>query len=243
MDIESVQNATVKALVRLKTKKERDQTGLFLVEGAHLIEEAKAAGILQKVYQSVDLPPVEGVPTITCSQAVLNKISSLQSDASQIGLCKKEEKPLPENGRRFLILERVQDPGNVGTLIRSAYSFGMDGVICSPDCADPYSPKTIQSAKGALFHIPLITADLPGRIESLKSRNIPVYGAALHQNSIELHDLHISDRAAVVIGNEGHGLSQTVLDACSQLVHIEMKNFESLNAAVAGSILMYIFQF
>lgn len=243
MDIESVQNTTVKTLVRLKTKKERDLTGQFLVEGRHLIEEAQAAGILEKVFQREDCPPIEGIPCITCSQAVLNKISSLQSDARQIGLCKKKEQSLPENGRRYLLLERLQDPGNVGTLIRSAYSFGMDGVICSPDCADIYSPKTIQSAKGALFHLPVLTANMNGMIETLKSKDLPVYGAALHQDSIELHDLPITDRAAIVIGNEGQGLSGEVLSACTKLVHIEMKNFESLNAAIAGSILMYVFQF
>lgn len=243
MKIESTQNQTIKALAKLSAKKERDKSGQFLVEGLHLLQEASKAGILEHVYQLEDLEPFQEADITYCSQPVLNRLSSQKSDARYIGVCKKPASQIPADAARFLILDQIQDPGNLGTLIRSAYAFNIQAILLSANCADPYGPKAIQSSQGALFHLPVITSDLNNQISDLKARNIQVIGAALHQNSIELHDLAIPQAFAIVIGNEGNGISKPVLDACSQLVHIEMASFESLNAAIAGSILMYAFQF
>lgn len=239
MKIESVQNATIKSLAKLKNKKERDESRTFLVEGLHMIQEAKAAGLLDHVYQLDTFAPIEDVPVTFCSQTVLNKLSAQKSDARAIGVCRRPALQLPDVPKRMLLLDRIQDPGNLGTLIRSACAFGFEGVICSPDCADFYSPKTLQSSQGALFHIPCMQSDLLKTIDSLKARNIEVFGAALHADSKALASLSIPPQCALVIGNEGQGISRSVLDACSSLVHIEMAAFESLNAAIAGSILMY----
>ncbi len=240
MKIESTQNQTIKTLAKLSSKKQRDETGQFLVEGLHLLQEAKAAGCLEHVYQLEGLPKLEGIETSECSQAVLNKLSSQKSNAKYIGLCTK---PTPKQEitsfSKILLLDRLQDPGNVGTLIRSAYSFGLEAVVLSLDCADPYGPKTIQASQGALFHIPLFTqANLVEVIEELKQQNLSVFGAALHRQAITLHDLTIPNRFGLVIGNEGQGISEDVLEACSEWVYIQMASFESLNAAIAGSILM-----
>lgn len=243
MKIESTQNQTIKTLAKLTAKKERDKSGQFLVEGLHLLEEAKTAGILLRVFQLDDIPEFAGAPVTFCSQPVLNRISSQKSDARYIGLCKKPKPASDLSAGRLLILDQIQDPGNLGTLIRSAYAFGIEAVLLSPDCADPYGPKAIQSSQGALFHLPVITCGLQQQVSALKEKGIPVFGAALHSDSVELHELHIPDRYAIVIGNEGNGISRPVLEACSQLIHIEMASFESLNAAIAGSILMYAFQF
>lgn len=243
MKIESTQNSTIKALSRLLTKKERDQSGKFLVEGWHLLEEASQAGLLEQVYQLSGQPVFSDAPVTFCSQPVLNKLSAQKSDARYIGVCKKPQLSLEFTPRKVLLLDHLQDPGNLGTLIRSAVSFGLEAIYLSPDCADPYGPKTIQSSQGALFHIPVISQDLAPTVEMLKTNDIPVFGAALHQNSQELHDLAIPESFAIMIGNEGQGIRPELLEKCSQLVHIEMASFESLNAAIAGSILMYAFQF
>ena len=243
MKIESTQNSTIKALSRLLTKKERDQSGKFLVEGWHLLEEASQAGLLEQVYQLSGQPVFSDAPVTFCSQPVLNKLSAQKSDARYIGVCKKPQLSLEFTPRKVLLLDHLQDPGNLGTLIRSAVSFGLEAIYLSPDCADPYGPKTIQSSQGALFHIPVISQDLAPTVEMLKTNDIPVFGAALHQNSRELHDLAIPESFAIMIGNEGQGIRPELLEKCSQLVHIEMASFESLNAAIAGSILMYAFQF
>lgn len=243
MKIESTQNSTIKALSRLLTKKERDQSGKFLVEGWHLLEEASQAGLLEQVYQLSGQPVFSDAPVTFCSQPVLNKLSAQKSDARYIGVCKKPQLSLEFTPRKVLLLDHLQDPGNLGTLIRSAVSFGLEAIYLSPDCADPYGPKTIQSSQGALFHIPVISQDLSQTVETLKAGGVPVFGAALHQNSKELHDLAIPESFAIMIGNEGQGIRPELLEKCSQLVHIEMASFESLNAAIAGSILMYAFQF
>lgn len=239
MKIESPQNQTIKSLSKLSSKKQRDETGQFLVEGWHLVQEAQRAGCLEHVYQLEGLPTLEDIKTSVCTQAVLNKLSSQKSDAKYIGLCHKPpiKKPLLAFSK-VLLLDRLQDPGNVGTLIRSAYSFGIEAIVLSNDCADPYGPKTIQSSQGALFHLPLFQADLLEAIEILKTQDIPVFGAALHQKAITLHELNIPTRFGLVIGNEGQGISQEVLKTCSECVYIQMASFESLNAAIAGSILM-----
>lgn len=241
MKIESLQNQTVKNLVRLKNKKDRDATQTFLVQSAHLIEEAEKAGVLKAVYQLEDLPVISKTEPVYCTQAVLNKISSQNSDASYIGLCVMP-KPKIDEAKKILILDRIQDPGNAGTLIRSALAFGMDEVILSPGCADVFGPKAIQSSQGAIFHIPVIMADLTKEIGQLKDKGVQIYGTALHTKAIELHNLHPEGPFALIIGNEGQGISQEVLDLCDEKVFIEMQTFESLNAAVAGSIAMYWLQ-
>lgn len=245
MTIESLQNQTVKKLVRLKNHKDRTETGRFLAEGPHLIEEAWQAGLLEKVFVRLgNLAPEDcPVPVEYCSQAVLNKISSQKSDALCIGLCKMPAYTFRPAAKKTLLLDGVQDPGNVGTLIRSACAFGADQVVLSGQCADPYSPKVIQSTQGALFHIPCVTMPLEEAIEPLKQNETPVYGAALHTDSINLQDLAVPSQYGLIIGSEGKGIRPEILNLCTQTLFIEMKQFESLNAAIAGSILLYAFQF
>lgn len=239
--IESVQNQTIKTLAKLSSKKQRDATGQFLVEGLHLLQEAKQAGCLLQVYQLENLPLLEGIPTTFCSQGVLNKLSTQKSDAQYIGLCKKISLPISKltGYSKFLFLDHLQDPGNVGTLIRSAYSFGIQAVVLSQNCADPYGPKTIQSSQGALFHLPIFDQiDLLKAIRQLQDKQIPMFGAALHQKAVTLHDLPIPKEFGIVIGNEGQGIEKEILQACDECVYIQMVAFESLNAAIAGSILI-----
>lgn len=245
MTIASLQNQTVKNLVRLHTRKERLAARSFLIEGAHLIEEAFQAGLLRRLYllEGLSLPETCPVPVEFCTQAVLNKISAQKSDARAIGVCALPEVQ-PDYGRKkTLLLDGVQDPGNVGTLIRSAYAFGADQVILGSGCADPYSSKVIQATQGALFHLPVVQDDCLNAVRNLRTRNIPVFGAALHHDSRELHTLPVPEQYGIVIGSEGQGISSEVLQACSDTLFIEMGQFESLNAAVAGSIILYHFQF
>lgn len=243
MIIESTQNQTIKALAKLRAKKERDSAGVFLVEGEHMLQEAADAGVLEKIFQLPSLPQTQLAPTVFCTQPVLNRLSAQNSDAKYIGLCHRPRQDSRTSPYRLLLLDHIQDPGNLGTLIRSAYSFGIEQVVCSPDCADPFGPKALQSSQGALFHIDLKTAALETLIPSLRQRQIPVIGTALHHDSIELHQLPVPRQYALIIGNEGQGIRETILEQCDQTVHIKMSAFESLNAAIAGSIVLYAFQF
>lgn len=219
--ITSVQNTTIKNLARLKNKKDRDRSGLFLVEGLHMIQEAAAAGLLQSIYAIEGWQsPLPAEPEF-CTQNVLNKLSSQKSDASLIGVCRRPvfSSALGEQqAKKFLLLDHIQDPGNVGSLIRSAYAFGVQAVILSADCADPYAPKTLQSTQGALFHLPVLTADLADVIRQLQNADISVFAAALHQNSVCLHDLSVPASFGVIIGNEGQGIRQELIHLADQTV-------------------------
>ena len=235
--IRSKQNTTIKQIAKLLTKKERDKTKLFLVEGSHMIEEAYKARCLTKVFLLEDTSIPFDVETVYCSQEVLNKLSSQTSNAKMIGLCNFPQ--IHTTSKRVLLLDNIQDPGNLGTLIRTAYSFGFNQIIYSPHCADAYNAKTLQSSQGAIFHISLERTDLVGRIQEFQNQGYTIYGTALHANSIQLQDLQVQNAYGLVLGNEGQGISQEILKICDQSLIIEMEAFESLNVGVAGGIAMY----
>ena len=143
-----------------------------------------------------------------------------------------------EEFHAMLTAFKEQDPGNVGTIIRTAYSFGFDAVVLSSNSVDLYGDKLIRSTQGALFHIPVFQNDLITVIAQLKKQNIPVYGTALRGGK-GLSAFMPVKAVALVFGNEGNGVSEAVLNACDQNIFIEMESFESLNVAVAAGICMY----
>lgn len=244
--ITSTQNQTIKNLARLKNKKDRMSEGKFLVEGLHMIQEADEALLLDSIYAIEGYDQELPMQPEFCTQPVLNKLSSQKSDAVLIGVCHFPTfaDPLDNHElRRYLLLDRIQDPGNLGTLIRSAYAFGIQAVLCSQECADLFSSKVLQSSQGAAFHLPVVYTDLHHAIDSLQKRHVDVYAAALHHDSLHLHGAKIPESYGLMIGNEGQGIREDLIRKARHTILIEMQAFESLNAAVAGSILMYAFQF
>lgn len=236
--IKSLQNAKVKNLVRLHQKKYRDETGLFLVEGEHLVKEAEKAGVLQYV-----ITDEEGRSDANCmlvTPEIMKKISTNVSAVHLIGVCEKCKIAVNEP-KRILLLDDVQDPGNLGTLIRTAVSFSFDAIYCSKHTVDVYNEKVIRSTQGALFYIPLLYDDLTQTIEILKKDGFTVIGTSLHEADGLQSFLH-EEKMAFVLGNEGQGVSENILSLCDKKLFIEMQGFESLNVAVAGGIVMYTFQ-
>ena len=146
----------------------------------------------------------------------------------------------PESGR-ILLCESLRDPGNVGTVVRTAFAFGIDWLVLSDDCADLYNPKTLRGAMGTLFSQKILRVDdLPAAVNILQSKGRRVYAAALDENARQLGSFAFGKEDCAVIGNEGHGLSERMLDACCEKVYIPMAgNAESLNASVAASVLMW----
>ncbi len=237
--IESVNNKKVKEYAKLQLKKERDKQGLFIVEGEHMVIEAIKANVLEELFLLNEIENPFDFPCTYANQAVLNKLSSQTSNAKMIGICRKiQNKPSKEE--RIIMLDTVQDPGNVGTIIRSAFSFGYDCIYLSKGCADIYNPKTIQASQGALFHIPCIQVDL---LEKMNQLNIETYATALTENHINLQDIQPKNKYAIILGNEGEGIHQNIIDASDYTVKIEMDAFESLNVAIAASICMYTFKY
>lgn len=240
--ITSVQNKKIKERAKLKSKKARMEQNCFLVEGKHLIQEAIQSNILMELYLLENIENPFNIEATYCSQAVINKLSNQKSDAKMIGICKF---PSFENKKEeaILLLDDVQDPGNMGTLVRSAYSFGFDTLYLSNNCADLYNPKTIQSSQGAIFHIPAYTCDLNELIFQKQKAGMTIYATALHENTIDASKIKVHKPYGILLGNEGQGVKHELIEACDQCVKIEMETFESLNVAVAGSILMYSFQY
>lgn len=144
-----------------------------------------------------------------------------------------------EKGGRYLLLDGLQDPGNIGTMLRTCDAFGFSGVILSPDSADLYSPKTIRSAMGSLFRIPAVRMPLPEAIWAMKARGYRVYAAVPDESAVPVTALSLGANTAVIIGNEGNGISDEVYRAADQKLYIPIENAESLNASAAAAVICW----
>ena len=148
-----------------------------------------------------------------------------------------QQSALPEG--RLVILDGVQDPGNVGTIIRTAEALGLGGVLMSEDCADVYSPKTLRASMGSVLRLPCTRCDLVQAISSLKAEGYSVYGAMLDETAQRLGEISFPERAAVVIGSEGGGITAQVREVCSGGLYIPITGAESLNAAAAAAMILW----
>ena len=217
----------------------------FLCDSPKLLEEALLwNGRLKTVVctQGTDLPPLPaGVRAVQVPSEVMKSISPAQAPQGVLSLCAMEEPPLPRRleGRRYVVLDGVQDPGNVGTILRTADAFCADGLFLVNACADLYNPKTVRATMGAVFRRPVWTCDVPGLRTLLTASGLPLYGAALRDDTADARQVDYS-RCAIAIGSEGKGLGAELLSACDQTVLIPMSGrCESLNAAIAASVLLW----
>lgn len=234
--ITSRQNTLIKETAKLLKGKERRKTGRFLVEGQHMIEEAIQAECLETLFTLEDSTLSWDGKIIYCTQEVLDKLSLQSSHSQCIGLCKQPDQSADIH--RVLLLDRIQDPGNMGTLIRCAYSFGFHTIYCSNDCVDIFNPKVLQASQGSIFHVAIHSVNLKEQIHSLKETH-HLYATALSASTSPLADVSPSLDYGIILGNEGSGVSQDILALVDDHVKIEMDAFESLNVAIAGGIAMY----
>lgn len=236
MRITSLSNNIVKEIAKLSDKKYRNLNGEFLVEGYHLVDEANKAGLLKTVIITKEEDYIEGIENIYVSKDVLNKIANTVTPQGIVGICDIIDNKV--NGNKFLILENITDPGNMGTLIRSALGFNIDTVIVSTGCVDIYNDKVIRGTQGALFNINIVVSDLVESIKVLKESGVTIIGTSL-KSSIDLKSLKKLDKYAIVLGNEANGISDEILNLCDVNVTIKTSSkLESLNVAIAGSIIM-----
>jgi TrmH family RNA methyltransferase len=228
--ITSVKNQTVKDIIELKTSRGRKEKKMFMVEGPHLVNEAKEAGVLLKAYTTDDSLDGEEV-----SFEVMKKICDTATPVSQIGLCSLLNKN--EICDRVLILDGLQDPGNVGTLLRSAASFGFNTVFFSDNTCDFYNDKVIRSSQGSIFKLNLIKGDKIEFIQKLQKTHT-VFNTNV-RNGVDVRNANLNNKIALILGNEGNGVSDEINELELPNLFIKMDNMESLNVGVAGSILMY----
>ncbi len=221
----------------------RRTQGEFVCDGLKLLKEAfcfdaAVTSILWKG-SAEDLPELENVPQFMADSELFDYASPMKNSPGPLFTVKMPVRDTDAALRNALILETVQDPGNVGTVIRTANAFGIDAVILSGECADLYNPKTVRSTMGAIFRQRVLTVDLPELKELLERNSLPLYGAALHHDSALLTEVTVGN-AAVAVGSEGRGLSEKLLSLCEKTLFIPMQpDSESLNAAVAASIIMW----
>lgn len=236
MLITSVNNDKIKELVKLKNKKYRDDNNIFFVEGKDLCDEAYNSGLLRDIYILDGNDNIyDGIPYCYISNEVMKKISDMPSITEYFGVCTKKVENKP--GTRILILDNIQDPGNLGTIIRSATAFNFDTIVLSRDTVDLYNPKVVRSTKGMLFNINIIVRDLETYLKELDDYTI--YGTDVN-NGIDIRKEEIKGKIAIIIGNEGRGISNNIKKYCNKFLYIDMLDkCESLNAGVSASILMY----
>ena len=237
--ITSVTNNTIKKLIKLKQKKYRDETGCYLIEGEHLVAEALKAKQVELLISTKSIN--SELPIIEVSNEVMAKLAFTKSPQSIMDKCTIKTEDRLVDGKRYLILDDLQDPGNIGTLIRTALAFSIDQVILSNKCVDLYNDKLLRSMQGANFHISCIYGDLKDIIPELQANGVRIVGSAL-ENGKNINEIVTYKKMAFVVGNEGNGMNREILAMCDEIGYIPIGMIESLNVAIAGSIMMYHFK-
>ncbi len=255
MEILSTQNARVKEWASLLEKKHRDKLDKFIIEGIHLVSEALRSDwdIQYIVYDTEKGIPAElkediagyngGAQYVAVSQAVLEKCTDTRTPQPVFAIVHKRNallsSLLKEDSAMVMVLDGVQDPGNVGTIIRSADASGAKGVVLGKGCADLYNPKTIRSTMGSLFHVPVLEADLAEVLPAAKEQGMKLVSTSL-QAEVSCYEYDFRSGGWIVIGNEGKGISAETAVLVEEHVLIPMQGqAESLNAAMAATVLLF----
>jgi len=254
-ELRSRTGATATMLSKLKDAKYREEYGLYLAEGVKLTEEALAAGMetemlfvsedgLQnpRITACLDAAYAGQIPIRLASAEVFEKAATEKAPQGIIAVLRrrKTEEDFADPDARYVLLDTIQDPGNLGTILRSAVAFGADGLILW-GCADPTGPKTVRASMGALFRCPVqVTKDPAETVRRLQKDGHRVLAAALGENSLCAGQAQLQKNDCIIIGNEGHGVSPEIIALCDGVIRIPMQAVtESLNASVAASVLLW----
>jgi len=240
----SLKNPRVQAWRALKDTGTRRSEGRFLVEGQKMVGEALASGFAieavlldERKAGLIDVP--DGIACYLLPEHVLAAVCDTRTPQGCAAVIRMRAVPL--NGGRIVALDGVQDPGNVGTIIRTADAAGFDGVLMSNACADPYSPKVLRATMGSVFHLPVrVTDDLPGELAAMRKAGADIISSQLDGEPFYGAAERVQEQFALVIGNEGNGVSDPVKALATMHLRLPMRGrAESLNAAVAAGIMMY----
>ncbi len=248
INITSTSNETIKYFISLNDKKTRMNAKRFIVEGYHLVNEASKTNLLEAIISTdeKELKKINNVKRYLVNDAIINKIATTKNPQNILGIVKMLDHNITNllpiikgNKTKLIMLDDVNDPGNLGTIIRTAAGLGYDGIIMSPNTVDLYNEKVIRSTQGVMFKIPIIKANLQEVIKLLKKEKVFCIGTAL-TNAKDVKHITKKDKFAICLGNEAKGISKEVLDNMDENVRIAMKNdVESLNVSIAAGIIMY----
>lgn len=233
--IESINNEKIKKYNKLLQKKYRDETNMYLVSTEHLVLEAQKRNLIIEIFLLENEKNIYGNVTYV-KENVMRKLSNLNTIPRVVAVVKKEQsKNIFGN---VVMLDGLQDPGNLGTIIRSAVAFNIDTIILGDNTVDLYNEKVLRASEGMIFNINIVKKNLIDSIMELKVKGYKIIGTKV-DNGIDIKDIDV-DKYAFIIGNEGNGISEDILNICDKYVYIPMNNkCESLNASIASSIIMY----
>ena len=233
----SIKNDKIKDLKKLNSKKYRDLNGLFLVDGEHLVLEAFKCGYLEELILLENTDFSLDVKTTYVTLDVMKYISELETPNGIMGVCRKKNDVLV--GDRIVILDDVQDPGNLGTIIRSCVAFNVDTLVLYEGC-DLYNSKVIRSTQGMIFKLNIvIVSDLESFLLDLRKNNYRIYSTSVIGGN-SLKSIEKCSKFAIIMGNEGNGVRKVFSDLSDDYIYIDMNpSCESLNVGVATSIILY----
>ena len=235
--ITSLENKTVKELTKLHQKKYR--SGSFLLCDPEMVEKAGQYGYLKQLVYTGEIPfPFEN--SLEVSKEVLNKISK-RTDLNYIGVSAMI-KENDDYGNRVMILDRLQDPLNIGRIMEEAQLFGFDSLILSEECADIYNEKCIDNCRGGIYSLNICHKELLSEVRKLKQLGYTVYATGLQEDTRELHEVESTEKMAFILGNEGSGVSKPLMQEADGVMKIDMRNIDSLNVGMASAIIMYRFR-
>lgn len=256
IQITSMKNPLIKEIKSLYRKKDRLKNKLFIIEGIKIIEEAINNGYpIRNIIYTDQLLSTEGGTDffekikelnnlVYVPNTVFKEISDTENPQGILGVATFEHRTLNDillKEKPFLLLlDEVQDPGNMGTIIRTADAFNVDGIIITDGCVDPFNPKVVRATMGSIFRVLLYyTSDVTIELNKLKDMNVKIYSTSL-EGSVAIYDVDFNDGFAMVIGNESKGVREKIFTNSDKLIKIPMPGkSESLNAGVAASIIMY----
>lgn len=229
--IESINNERVKQFAKLDQKKYRNLEKMFIVEGEHLVEEAKKRNLIVEIFATI---PYENATLV--SEAVMSKLSHLTTPPKVLAVVHMQNNSAIKGN--IIILDGIQDPGNLGTIIRSAVAFGIDTIVMSNDTVDLYNIKTIRSSEGMIFNINFVKGDLKEIIDSIKDDYLILTTDV--KNGKNIKQINIDRPYAIIMGNEGNGVKEEIASLSNETIYIPMNDeCESLNVAIATSIILY----
>lgn len=244
----SVNNERVKYFLSLTDKKTRNKEQKFLIEGYHLVEEASKTPFLEGIITTDEknFSKFNKVTKYLVTMPIIEKLSSTKNPQNILGIVRMQDhskdvllKLIKQQNVKLLLLDEINDPGNLGTIIRTTAALGYDGVVMSNNTVDLYNDKVLRSTQGVLFKIPLIKMDLKETVKILKENNIKCFGTSLDK-AVFLDDVKKVNRFAICMGNEARGMSKEILDLMDQNIKIPMNaDVESLNVSIASAIIMY----
>ena len=253
MEVTGLQNPVVKAAAELKQKKYRTQNGLYLAEGLRTAEEAVAYKAVETLFyvatddertmRLLEDAAAQNIKLVCVSENVMKKIADTETPQGIIAVCKMRQPKLENllaSGKMLLVLDRVGDPGNIGTILRTADAAGIGGLVLLKGCADIYAPKTVRSSMGSLFHIPVLSGVSEQEfVSAAKKAGYDLLVTCL-DGADNLYKADLSGRIAFVMGNEAGGVSESLLEKADKRVYIPMAGrAESLNVAMAAGIVMF----